>query len=92
MTYFIKMVVNKMHDIIVNKTYFTVIMFTVKPVAVNILNKEKQISADKKYEVECKAVGSRPEATITWWKGSRQVHKMAKTVTRVSHQAVNTCT
>lgn len=63
-----------------------------KPVDVQILNKEKQISADKKYEVECKATGSRPEATITWWKGSRQVHKLAKTVSRVSIKIGNEVT
>ncbi|KAG8253862.1 hypothetical protein J6590_024216 [Homalodisca vitripennis] len=61
-----------------------VLDINLKPVDVTILNKEKQISADKKYEVECKATGSRPEATITWYKGSRQVHKIAKTVNRHS--------
>ncbi|KAG8228134.1 hypothetical protein J437_LFUL000136 [Ladona fulva] len=51
-----------------------------KPVAVHILTKEKHVSADKRYEVECKATGSRPEAVITWWKGSRQIKRITKNV------------
>lgn len=52
----------------------------VKPKSVNILTKEKQVSADKRYEVECRTVGSRPEAVITWWKGSRPIKRLAKNV------------
>lgn len=52
----------------------------VKPQTVNILTKEKQVSADKRYEVECRTTGSRPEAVITWWKGSRPVKRLAKNV------------
>ncbi|XP_063231434.1 nephrin-like isoform X2 [Bacillus rossius redtenbacheri] len=44
-----------------------------KPTSVLILTKERQVSAERKYEVECRSSGSRPEAIITWWKGSRQV-------------------
>lgn len=28
------------------------------------------MSADRKYEVECQAVGSRPPAKISWWMGN----------------------
>lgn len=55
----------------------------VKPQTVNILTKEKQVSADKRYEVECRTTGSRPDAIITWWKGSRPVKRLAKNVSRL---------
>lgn len=38
------------------------------------------MSADKRYDVECKSSGSRPEAVITWWKGTRQLKRLAKNV------------
>ncbi len=53
-----------------------------KPVAVHITTQEKFVSADKRYDVECKSSGSRPAATITWWKGSRQVKRITKNVSR----------
>ncbi|KDR21492.1 hypothetical protein L798_04051, partial [Zootermopsis nevadensis] len=49
-----------------------------KPVAVHITTKDKQVSADKRYDVECKSSGSRPEAVITWWKNSRQIKRITK--------------
>nr|CAD7423126.1 unnamed protein product [Timema monikensis] len=49
-----------------------------KPISVKILTQESQISADRRYEVECRSSGSRPEAIITWWKGSRQIKRITK--------------
>ena len=46
----------------------------------HITTREKFVSAEKRYDVECKSSGSRPEAMITWWKGSRQIKRMAKNV------------
>lgn len=53
-----------------------------KPLVVNITNKETHLSALKTYEVECASSGSRPEAVITWWKGNHQVKHMARNVSR----------
>lgn len=53
---------------------------SVKPQSVNILTQEKYVSADKRYEVECRTSGSRPDAVITWWKGTRPVKRLAKNV------------
>lgn len=53
---------------------------TVKPVAVHILTKERFVSADKPYDVECKSSGSRPEAVMSWWLGTRQIKRLAKHV------------
>lgn len=63
-----------------------------KPQTVNILTKEKQVSADKRYEVECRTSGSRPEAVITWWKGSRQVKKLAKNFSEQNNQSLSILT
>ena len=35
---------------------------------VTILNKKEPISAGREYYLECKSSGSRPPATVTWWK------------------------
>lgn len=64
---------------------------SVKPQTVNILTKERQVSADKRYEVECRTTGSRPDAVITWWKGSRPVKRLAKNVSRLSVQLRGFC-
>lgn len=55
---------------------------SVKPLVVNITNKEAHLSALKTYEIECASSGSRPEAVITWWKGNHQVKHMARNVSR----------
>lgn len=44
------------------------------------MNKERTLSAERRYEVECRSTGSRPEPVMTWWKGSRQMKKLAKNV------------
>lgn len=51
-----------------------------KPVTVHILTQDKFISADKRYDVECKTSGSRPNANISWYKGTHQMKNMVKTV------------
>lgn len=56
---------------------------TVKPVAVHIMVKEKFVSADKHYDIECKSSGSRPAATITWHKGGDKIVKSSKNVSCV---------
>jgi CD80-like C2-set immunoglobulin domain len=64
-------------------TFLLLLLFLslpVKPAAVHILTKEKFVSAEKRYDVECKSSGSRPDAVITWWKGNRQIKKLAKNV------------
>ncbi|CAD0203702.1 unnamed protein product [Chrysodeixis includens] len=60
------------------ETKVLILDINLKPITVNILTKEKQVSADKRYEVECKTTGSRPEASVTWWKNNRLLKRMAK--------------
>ncbi|KAJ6600714.1 Synaptogenesis protein syg-2, partial [Pseudolycoriella hygida] len=49
-----------------------------KPTAVHILSKKKFVSANKSYSVECQSSGSKPPATLTWWKGSKQIKRLIK--------------
>ncbi|XP_076645162.1 neural cell adhesion molecule 2 [Halictus rubicundus] len=49
-----------------------------KPLVVNITNKESHLSALKTYEIECVSSGSHPEAVFTWWKGKHLVEYMAR--------------
>ena len=58
----------------------TCLLLAVRPLEVRIMNKERTLSAERRYEVECRSAGSRPEPVITWWKGSRQMKKLAKNV------------
>lgn len=48
--------------------------------AVHILTKDRFVSADRTYDVECKSSGSKPPALITWWKGTKQLKKLTKNV------------
>ncbi|XP_018322838.1 titin isoform X2 [Agrilus planipennis] len=63
-----------------------------KPTSVNILTKEKQYSADKRYDIECRTSGSRPEAVITWWKGSRPIKRLAKNFPEQDNQTMSILT
>src|SRR4029077_19120383 len=48
---------------------------TVRPLLVQIEGEKKSFSAEKTVEVTCRAAGSRPPATITWWKGSKALKR-----------------
>lgn len=63
------------NNIIPAETKVAVLDINLKPQTVNILTQEKHVSADKRYDVECRTSGSRPDAIITWWKGSRPVKR-----------------
>ncbi|CRK98676.1 CLUMA_CG011994, isoform A [Clunio marinus] len=41
--------------------------FLVRPLEVEIMFNNQPLSADRQYEVECQAIGSRPPSVITWW-------------------------
>ncbi|KAL5283989.1 hypothetical protein ACFFRR_006326 [Megaselia abdita] len=63
-----------------------------KPLSVVISTKEKNVSADKTYDVECKASGSKPAAVITWWKGNKQLKKMAKNFSEADNTSLSVLT
>ncbi|XP_054746444.1 hemicentin-1 [Anastrepha obliqua] len=45
-----------------------------RPLLVEISFNNQPMSADRKYEIECQAIGSRPPAKITWWMGNMELH------------------
>ncbi|XP_037924795.1 synaptogenesis protein syg-2 isoform X2 [Hermetia illucens] len=45
-----------------------------RPLMVDISFNNQPMSADRKYEIECQAIGSRPPAKITWWMGKTELH------------------
>ncbi|XP_050301168.1 nephrin isoform X2 [Anthonomus grandis grandis] len=50
-----------------------------KPLYVKLRGQNKPLSAEHIYELECEVIGSRPEPTITWWKGSTQMKDTRET-------------
>ncbi|XP_037920773.1 neural cell adhesion molecule 2 [Hermetia illucens] len=63
-----------------------------KPVAVHILTKEKALSADRQFDVECKSSGSKPAAIITWWMGNRQIKRLPKNFSEPDNQSLSVLT
>ena len=51
-------------------------MFTVRPLLVQIEGERKAFSAEKTIEITCRSAGSRPPASITWWKGSKALKRV----------------
>ena len=53
--------------------YFS--FFSVRPENVRIMSKREPLSTGKDYLLECRSYGSRPPATVTWWKNSKFMNK-----------------
>ncbi|XP_076758356.1 nephrin isoform X2 [Xylocopa sonorina] len=49
-----------------------------KPLKVEIIGKDKILSAGKRYETRCQSTGSKPPAVLTWWKASKQLKRTSK--------------
>lgn len=43
-----------------------------------ILFSNQPLSADRNYEVQCQAIGSRPPAKLTWWMGGMELSGLTK--------------
>ncbi|XP_045528206.1 hemicentin-1-like [Pieris brassicae] len=48
-----------------------ILNINLRPLSVQIVKKQEQLSANRRYEIECIVTGSRPAAEITWWIGSK---------------------
>lgn len=59
-------------------------IFAVRPLLVEITFNNQPMSADRKYEIECQAIGSRPPAKITWWMGNLEMHGHSQKVSDCS--------
>lgn len=49
--------------------------FSVKPLSVRLLEKPKVLMADTQYNITCEAVGSRPQAKISWHRGKELLRR-----------------
>ncbi|CAG9563457.1 unnamed protein product [Danaus chrysippus] len=49
------------------------IQLYLRPLSVEILEREQPLSVGQETDIACKAVGSRPPATITWWLGVKKM-------------------
>uniref|UniRef100_A0A1B0AS08 Ig-like domain-containing protein n=1 Tax=Glossina palpalis gambiensis TaxID=67801 RepID=A0A1B0AS08_9MUSC len=47
------------------------------------------MSADRKYEIECQAIGSRPPAKITWWMGNLELHGHSQKVSEDGNVSIS---
>ncbi|XP_071453565.1 nephrin-like [Hetaerina americana] len=63
-----------------------------KPLSASILNKNQGLSADRKYEIVCQAVGSRPPAKITWWKDNKKLDSFVEKVSTDGNVTTSTTT
>lgn len=52
----------------------------VRPLVVEITFNNQPLSADRNYDIECQAIGSRPPAKITWWLNGQEVEGRSQTV------------
>ncbi|KAH8306629.1 hypothetical protein KR044_001136, partial [Drosophila immigrans] len=55
-----------------------------KPLIVKILDPPSSMIADRRYEVTCESLGSRPNAIITWYKGKRQLRRTKDDISKNS--------
>lgn len=58
-------------------------LFSVRPLSVEIMFSNQPLSADRGYDIECMAVGSRPASKITWWMGGIELSGHTQTVSHV---------
>ncbi|XP_062126409.1 protein turtle homolog A [Drosophila sulfurigaster albostrigata] len=63
-----------------------------KPVAVHILTKDRFVSADRTYDIECKSSGSKPPALISWWKANKPLKKLTKNFNEPDNQSLSILT
>ncbi|XP_011504734.1 PREDICTED: hemicentin-2-like [Ceratosolen solmsi marchali] len=71
------------------QTALLILDVNLKPLDVHILTKEPRVLADKKYEVECRSTGSRPEAIITWWKANKRIDNKTKNYASENNQSLS---
>lgn len=60
----------------------TFLFSTVPPLTVHILGSNQPISASRRYDLLCQSSGSRPPATITWWKNGERINSTRETVSK----------
>lgn len=55
-------------------------VLAVPPLEVKIIGSNQPLSAGKRYELVCTTSGSRPPATVTWWRNDQRLVETKETV------------
>ncbi|XP_068084809.1 synaptogenesis protein syg-1-like [Anabrus simplex] len=63
-----------------------------KPLSATILSSNQPLSADRKYEIVCQSVGSRPPAKISWWIDNQGLDNCVEKVSADGNVTVSTLT
>ncbi|XP_075221992.1 nephrin-like, partial [Lycorma delicatula] len=53
-----------------------------KPLSAQILSSDQPLSVDRKYNITCQAIGSRPPAKVSWWIDGRKLEHFNETVSQ----------
>ncbi|KAI9580580.1 hypothetical protein GQX74_015556 [Glossina fuscipes] len=77
----------QLQNSIVDYTYDGTI--NIRPLLVEISFNNQPMSADRKYEIECQAIGSRPPAKITWWMGNLELHGHSQKVSEDGNVSIS---
>jgi len=56
------------------------LLFSVPPLDVRILGSSQALSANRRYDLLCQSSGSRPPASVTWWKNGQRLEHTKETV------------
>uniref|UniRef100_T1J7V3 Ig-like domain-containing protein n=1 Tax=Strigamia maritima TaxID=126957 RepID=T1J7V3_STRMM len=51
-----------------------------KPLEVKILTSNRPLSSNRRYELVCQSIGSRPPPIIAWWKGEKRMKHTEETI------------
>ncbi|CAH1186722.1 unnamed protein product [Phyllotreta striolata] len=60
------------------------------PLDVKILGSNQPLSAGRRYDLLCQSSGSRPPASITWWKSGQRLEKTNHTTSKDGNTSINT--
>ncbi|KAG5888561.1 hypothetical protein JTB14_010344 [Gonioctena quinquepunctata] len=64
--------------------------FAVGPIDVKILGSHQPLSAGRKYDLLCQSSGSRPPATITWWRNGHRLEETKDTTSNDGNTTTST--
>ncbi|CAH1102842.1 unnamed protein product [Psylliodes chrysocephalus] len=60
------------------------------PLDVKILGSNQPLSAGRRYDLLCQSSGSRPPASITWWKSGQRFERTNHTTSKDGNTSINT--
>ena len=64
--------------------------FSDGPSVVKLMLRSKSLSAGKSHEIRCEAIGAKPQASISWWVGGKEVNYKIKYNKKAKLYYINT--